>query len=254
MASLVALSIIIGALCQGIEAFSMQGGQNNGTIEFPTIVYGPINQQLEHEYQSAKPVHTLGEPATQEGSVIYGSTTSQNNYKYLTIGQAGNVCIMVSTINEPLFVPIPGLSIIQDASKGGLILDSKDPTGTQIKKIIDAFNTFQQSFDHIMRIASPFLTQNEISLLQQKSDKDDFTRQTKEIKWLTTVASQRMKLVKLYEQIIFISNSLRNNLEISREEIVSARGKVKDLSHSETRLKHRTQDLIVCVLSQLFLL
>nr|ACE75105.1 conserved hypothetical protein [Glyptapanteles flavicoxis] len=253
MASLVALSIIIGTFFQGIGASSMQEGQKNGTIKLPTIVYGPINQQLGNDYQSVTPTQTSGE-STQGASVIYGSTTSQKNNKYLTIGQAENVYVMVSTINEPLFVPIPGLVLIQNASTDGPILDSKNPTGTQIKKIINAFNTFQKLFDRIMRIASPFLTQNEIGLLQQKKARDDFDRQTKEIKWLSAVASQRMKLVKLYEQIIFIKNSLSHNLEISHEEIVSARDKVKDLSHSETRLKHRTQDLVVCVLSQLFLL
>ena len=221
----------------------------NKTGKLPMIVYGTINQQLGNKYQGAEPVNqTSGEPDTPAASIVYGSTTSQNNNTYVTIGQTSHLYLLIPPFDAPLSISVPGLFMPQNASTGGLIFNSNDPMAKRVENLTSAFNTFQQTFDRIIRLASPFLTDNEVSPLVQIHAKDDFIRQTKEIDWLTTVASHRMKLLKLYEQLSVIYNFLKINSKISPEAMSTAKKRKRNVLHSEEKLKQKTQNLVAYVL------
>ena len=223
----------------------------NKTVKLPTIVYGPINQQLGNKYLSTgEGQASEDEPGAVGTQIVYGSTTSQNNNRYMTIGQAEHVYLMVPAINEPLPISVPGLSMLQNISTSGLIFDVNDPMGKRIENLMNTFNAFQQSFDRIMRLASPFLTDNEINPLLRKEAKDDSTRQAKEIKWLTTVASYRMKFIKLYKLLSSTYNQLKLKSKVTTEELDAAKRRKNILVHSEEKLKETTQDLVVYVLSK----
>ncbi|AEE09560.1 conserved hypothetical protein [Cotesia vestalis bracovirus] len=210
MASLVVLTIIIAVFFQGNEGYAIRTEQNQGQ-----------NQKLEDDNQAAEP--------------------KQNPAEYASL--------LLPGINEPLPVSVFGLSMPQDAGTDCLVLNLDTPKAKRIEKLIRGFNTFQQTLDRIVRLTNPFLTTNEIDSLQRKSAKNDFVRQTKEIKWLSAVASHRMKLVKLYEELSFVCNYLKNNSEISTQKIATVREKEEDLIHSEAKLKQKTQDLVLYVLS-----
>ncbi|AGO14490.1 BV14 family protein [Diolcogaster facetosa bracovirus] len=267
---LVVLIEIIGTLFHKLSALPIEENQNqllkngtssfnengtlspvaNRTLKLPTIVYGPINQQLGNKYLSAGEGQTSDDDPVVFGTrIVYGSTTSQNNNRYMTIGQAEHVYLMVPAINEPLPISVPGLSMLQNVSTSGLIFDVNDPMGKRIENLMNTFNAFQQSFDRIVRLASPFLTDNEINLLLRKKAKDDSTRQAKEIKWLTTVASYRIKFIKLYKLLSFMYNQLKLKSKVTAEELDAAKRRKNILSHSEGKLKKITQDLVLHVLS-----
>nr|ACE75114.1 conserved hypothetical protein [Glyptapanteles flavicoxis] len=214
----------------------------------PTIMYGPITQQFGNDYQAAQPAQISGEPATLGGSINYGSTSSQNNNRYLTIAQAGDVYLMVPSINGPLSVSVPGLSMHQNGSTGGLIFDLDNPTEKRMEKFITAFNNFQQSNDRIVSLTSPFLTNHEITPLLEKSAKDDFTRQTKEIEWLSMVALNRITLIEFYKLLSSTYNELKLKLEVTPEELDAAEKVIDDLGHLNKELRKKTQDLVLYVL------
>ncbi|CAD6243334.1 GSCOCT00014284001.2-RA-CDS [Cotesia congregata] len=209
MASLVVLITIIAVFFQGNEAYAIRTEQNQGQ-----------KQNLEDDYQDAEPTQNL----SRDGSLL------------------------LPAINEPLPGSVFGLSMPQDASIVHLVLNLDNSTAKRIGKLIRGFTTFQQSFDRTVHLTNPFLTLNEIDPLKQKSARNDFVRQTKEIKWVSAVASHRMKLVKLYEELSFMCNYLKTNSEISIQEIATVREKEKDLIHSEAKLKQKTQDLVLYVL------
>ncbi|AEE09480.1 conserved hypothetical protein [Cotesia vestalis bracovirus] len=269
--SLVVLLEIIGTLFQELSALPVEEDQNqrlkngassfnasgtlspaaNITLTLPPIVYGPINQQFGNKYLSAGEGQASDdEPVAVGTRIIYGSTTSQNNNRYMTIGQAEHVYLMVPAINEPLPISVPGISMPHHISTSGLIFDVNDPTGKRIENLMNTFNAFQQSFDRIVRLASPFLTDNEINPLLRKKAKDDSTRQAKEIEWLTTVASHRMKFIKLYKLLSSTYNKLKLKSKVTTEELDAAKKRKNILSHSEEKLKKITQDLVVHVLSK----
>ncbi|ABK63350.1 hypothetical protein [Cotesia plutellae polydnavirus] len=269
--SLVVLLEIIGTLFQELSALPVEEDQNqrlkngassfnasgtlspaaNRTLTLPPIVYGPINQQFGNKYLSAGEGQASDdEPVAVGTRIIYGSTTSQNNNRYMTIGQAEHVYLMVPAINEPLPISVPGISMPHHISTSGLIFDVNDPTGKRIENLMNTFNAFQQSFDRIVRLASPFLTDNEINPLLRKKAKDDSTRQAKEIEWLTMVASHRMKFIKLYKLLSSTYNKLKLKSKVTTEELDAAKKRKNILSHSKEKLKKITQDLVVHVLSK----
>lgn len=98
-----------------------------------------------------------------------------------------------------------------------------------------------------MRLASQFLTDNEINPLLRKSAKDDSIRQTKEIEWLTKVASHRMKFIKLYKLLSTMSNRLTLKSKVTTEELDAAKRRQCLLVHSEEKLKETSQDFVVYV-------
>nr|QZB49184.1 BV-like protein [Cotesia vestalis bracovirus] len=151
----------------------------NRTVKLPTIVYGPINQQLGNKYLS--------------------------------------------------------LEKFRPQMMNQLLLELESSTDLQPHKTITA---------------SPFLTDNEINPVLRKNAKDDSTRQAKEIEWLTTVASHRMKFIKLYKLLSSTYNKLKLKSKVTTEELDAAKRRKNILSHSEEKLKKTTQDLVVYVLSK----
>nr|CCQ19242.1 conserved hypothetical protein BV14 [Cotesia sesamiae Kitale bracovirus] len=210
MASLVVLTIIIAVSFQRNEGYAIKAEQNQGQ-----------NLKLEDDYQAAEP--------------------KQNPDGYASL--------LLSAINEPLPESVFGLSMPQDAGTDFSVSNLDNPKAKRIEKLIRGFNTFQQSLNRIVHLTNPFLTTREIDPLQRKSAKNDFVRQTKEIKWISAVASHRMKLVKLYEELSFVCNYLKNNSEISTQTIATMREKEENLIHAEAKLKQKTQDLLLYVLS-----
>lgn len=252
MASLIVVITIIVILSQEIAVFAINDGQDHRQkkekSKLPAIVYGPINHQIGNQYQPAEPGQTSGTTAVPETSGVYGSTTSQNHNRYVTIGQAKQVYLTVPANDGPFSISHPGFIMSQNIGADDLMFDLDNPTQKPTQKLTSAFNTFQQEFDRITRLARPFLTNNERTLQLWRKAREDFQRQTKEIDWLSTVASHRMKLLKLYEQLSIMHNYLKKYSTLSPEALTSAKEKERNLAESEKKLKLKTQNLLEYVL------